>query len=419
MKTNSKIILISVLSALILAGCNKETEIIDKIETAVSAVSEQKSGGTEKKIIETEGDTQYILGGETEASADESGTAASETEDAPAELSARVFDYAALNTDTDDTENTIGNLFIKDGILAVDYSVESEDSFHVRLRFYGIEENKQLAEIDMPEGFGAYEMITETNDGILCKYIVSNSVFDEESGVFNSDYAAVTVHNDFTYEISDGYAPQDVSREVCGHNIAERDPDITDADSGEVLVVGRAAASDDDFSGTRQMYYFPIDENRFVYRTAGYESLPGFGIYDFSSGTAADVPQSENLVPLGVRGGKIYSVKTRWDGYGTELYVTDAETLETEFFWDFPDEVQANDYIEYAMPESGNYIALKYLSADEGKPALLYAIDPDAKEYTSEDIPDELKYYSLKRSSGNYVTVSNNDSKLLIAEINF
>ena len=174
MKTNSKIILISVLSALILAGCNKETEIIDKIETAVSAVSEQKSGGTEKKIIETEGDTQYILGGETEASADESGTAASETEDAPAELSARVFDYAALNTDTDDTENTIGNLFIKDGILAVDYSVESEDSFHVRLRFYGIEENKQLAEIDMPEGFGAYEMITETNDGILCKYIVSN-----------------------------------------------------------------------------------------------------------------------------------------------------------------------------------------------------------------------------------------------------
>lgn len=93
MKTNSKIILISVLSALILAGCNKETEIIDKIETALSAVSEQQSGGTEKKIIETEGDTQYILGGETEASAATAETAKaaeSETESGTADTEPQI-----------------------------------------------------------------------------------------------------------------------------------------------------------------------------------------------------------------------------------------------------------------------------------------------------------------------------------------
>ncbi|MDE5859174.1 MAG: hypothetical protein K2H23_02095, partial [Oscillospiraceae bacterium] len=162
-----------------------------------------------------------------------------------------------------------------------------------------------------------------------------------------------------------------------------------------------------------------IDENRFVYRTAGYESLPSFGIYDFSHGTATDVPDSRDLVPLGVHGGKIYSIKTAWDGFGTELYTTDPDTLETEFFMDCPIEIKGNDFVEYAMPESGSYIAVKYLPAEEDSSAQLYGIDPDTKEFIAEDIPDELKYYSLYRSMGNRVTVSNNHDRVLIAEIDF
>lgn len=416
MKTNAKIILISVLSALILTGCNKETELIDQLETTDNTVSIQQNSGTEKKIIETEGETQYILGGETEADVSENETATNEIEAVPAELSMRVFDYAALNTDTDGTENTIGNLFIKDSILAVDYSIESEDAFHVQLRFYDIDKNEQLAAIDLPEGFGAYEMITDIGGDALCRYVVSNSVFDEESGVFNSDYATLTVHNDLTYDITDGYTRQDSAFRRCGHNIAETETDIIDIDSGAVLVEGKAVTSDDDFSGTRQMYCFPADENRFVYRTAGYERLPGFGIYDFETDTATNVPDSENLIPLGVHDGKIYSVKTQWDGFGTELYATDTETLETEFFMDFPKELEQNDFVEYAMPESGEYIAFKYLPADEASPAQLYRADPDTGEFTAEDIPDELKYYTLKSSTGNRVIVSNNYDKVLIAE---
>ncbi len=198
----------------------------------------------------------------------------------------------------------------------------------------------------------------------------------------------------------------------------ERDPDITDADSGSVLVAGREAASDDDFSGTRQTYCFPVDGNRFVYRTLGYERLPGFGIYDFSAGQATDIPNTNDLIPLGVHGSRIYSVKTAWDGYGTELYITDTETLETEFFMDCPITVEANDYVEYAMPESGDFIAMKYRPEDGGSPAVLYSIDPDTKGYVSENIPEDFKYYSLTRSGDAVLINSPGSETLLVAEIN-
>ncbi|MDE7279221.1 MAG: hypothetical protein K2N26_05790, partial [Oscillospiraceae bacterium] len=293
----------------------------------------------------------------------------------------------------------------------------SEQSQVFQLRFYDIAENKLLAVMDIPDGWGPYEMIPDAGGDVLCKYIIFYSVFNEDSGIYNTDYNTITVRNDFSYDITDGYTVQDGSFECCGHNITERDPDIIDADSGEILIAGKAADEGDEFSGTRQMYYFPAGENRFIYRTLANESLPSFGIYDFSSGTATDVPDSKDLIPLGIHGGKIYSVKTAWDGFGTELYATDIKTLETEFFMDCPLTVKMNDYVEYAMPENGEYIALKYLPADEGAPALLYGISPDTKKYTAADVPDELKYYSLNRSGGNRVTISNNHDRILIAEI--
>lgn len=415
------IILTAALTAVILAGCTKGTELVDDFQTPETLPSETESNESDE--------TDYILGGETEATVSE--TEADDTDEADktdesdsepiAEVSWRVFDYGAIGIDDHGEGQAYGNSFIKDNIFCTDYVIAadkgSEEPDLFQLRFYDIEKDELLAVIDIPDGWGTYEMITDVGGDVLCRYIVSYSVFNEESGFFDTDYKTVTVRNDFSYDITDGYTVQDSSFECCGHNIAERDPDIIDADSGETLIAGKTAESDDDFSGTRQMYYFPVDENRFVYRTLGYESLPGFGIYDFSSGTAADVPDSKDLIPLGVHGGKIYSVKTPWDGFGTELYTTDTETLETEFFMDCPITIKTNDYVEYAMPESGNYIALKYKPADDEASALLYGINPDTKKYTAIDVPDELKYYTLRGSSGDRVTVSNNHDKILIAEI--
>ena len=64
-------ILAAVLSAMLLTGCNRETQLIDDIESLDTTAFTQpsKNNGAGNKIIETEGETQYIFGGITDTSA--------------------------------------------------------------------------------------------------------------------------------------------------------------------------------------------------------------------------------------------------------------------------------------------------------------------------------------------------------------
>lgn len=418
MKT--KLVISAVLAMLMLSGCSKGTELIDDIQSA-----------EETSAAENADETEYTFGGQTETAVTESetepaeteasGTENSEAENPAAGISRKTFDYGSLSSDEDAGWRPGGNYFIKDGIFCTDYGVfpdKGEDFLpSYQLRFYDMTENKLLETIDIPEGFGPCEVISEVSGSIFCKYVTYRSVFDEDSGSFNEDYSVITVRSDLSYDITEGYTAADSSLEVCGRNILERDLDITDTDSDSVLVAGKAAEDGDEFSSIWKMYCFPIDENRFVYRTGAHESLPSFGIYDFSAGTAEDVPNSKNLIPLGVHGSRIYSVKTAWDGYGTELYITDTETLETEFFMDCPITVEANDYVEYVMPESGNFIAMKYQPEDGDSPAVLYSIDPDTKDYVSENLPEDFKYYSLTRSGDAVLINSPGSETLLVAEM--
>lgn len=417
-----KIILTLIMSAMLLAGCEKNTELVDDIQTtaatsAPQAVQEVQNAAEPAK---TDAETSYILGGVTESTESAENTKTAEIKEKhTAEISWKIFDYGSLNPVVEGTEYTSGYFFIKDNIFCAYYNIVSDDrsSSVYQLRFYDIAENKFLALIDVPDNYEMVELIEESGD-TLCRVMLYNSVFDEESGVYNTESAVMTVHDDLSYDISKSDSQPYSPIECCGHNIAERNPDIIDADSGEVLIAGKKAENDKDFSGTWQMYYFPIDENRFVYRTGGYERLPGFGIYDFSTGTAADVPDFKDLIPLGVHNGKIYSVKTAWDGIGTELYITDTETLETGFFTDCPAELEMNDYVEYKMSESGKYIAVKYLPfADTEAPAVLYVIDPDTKEFFKENIPDGFKYYTIERTAKDLVLNTLSSEMVLIAEI--
>lgn len=405
-----KIILTAVLSAMLLAGCTKETELINGLQPTETALSEQTEA--------TAAETDYILGGETETTVGET-EATENAENFIARISWKAFDYGSLTSLITDTEHSYGYFFLKDNIFCAPYVdvYDNGATLFQRLRFYDIAENKLLTVIDIPEGWTINEVISETDGDDLCRYVIDNVTHDDNGSAINIDYAVMTVHNDLSYDISEGYTPRDRSVKCCGHNIAEWENDIVDADSGDVLAEGYDGTSEYDLYITWQYYFFPIDENRFVYRTAGYERLPGFGIYDFSEGRATDVPDSKDLIPLGVHGGKIYSVKTAWDGYGTELYVTDTETLETEFFMDSPVTAEMNDYVEYAMPESGNYIALKFQPEDRGASALLYGINPDTKELTATDIPDEFRDHRLERADGNRIMISNRSDKALIAEI--
>nr|MDE7289487.1 hypothetical protein [Oscillospiraceae bacterium] len=105
-------------------------------------------------------------------------------------------------------------------------------------------------------------------------------------------------------------------------------------DSGEVLVEGFNDAETELGLASKWFdYKFQIDDDRFVYRTCGFESMPGFGYYDFTTGKAADFPDSEDFMPIGYHNGKIYAELTAWDGMCQgELRTFDTETLESKLF---------------------------------------------------------------------------------------
>lgn len=424
MKKNA--IWVLALSAVMLTGCGKENELIDKLETSDITYSEQLTQiyETEKKIIETEGDTQFIFGGETETSADKSENTETENGYSTDNISVKYFDYGSLAAaDTAVRDFYEHNFFIRNNILGCSYGAFNENNdIEYQIRIFDMEENKLLTAIDLPDGYMTEDCICEANSGELCRYIINNVVYDEENDRSDIYYAVLTIHNDLTYDISEDYTPQSRSFECCGHNIAEWENDIVDTDSGGILIAGYDGTSEYDLYKTGISYDFPIDENRFVYNTLGHESLPSFGIYDFSTGTAADVPDSRDLVPIGVHDGKIYSVKTEWSGFGKDIYTTDIQTLETEFFTGNPfnaGEDDHSDYAEYAMPESGNYIAVLFTPDDTEKPEVLYGINPDTKEVVFAEIPNEFEHYSLHRFEENSVMISNDSGKVLIAEINF
>ncbi len=145
---------------------------------------------------------------------------------------------------------------------------------------------------------------------------------------------------------------------------------LVDGETGDMLVEGVEGEHIYHFDRRAQHYFAPIDENRFVYTTSGYEAIPGFGIYDYSTGKATSVPDSRDLIPHCVYGGYIYSEHTTWDGFGTEFYKTNIDTLKTEPAFGLPFEIGNNDYVFYHPFPSGEFILMiknSYTEGDDGR----------------------------------------------------
>lgn len=248
------------------------------------------------------------------------------------------------------------------------------------LRIMDINSGEIVEEI----AFGKNEFIPRVIQGDgsnLCTVIVETD--SETDSGFVYTYNVGTVNVDFECTKLDAVNYPDNYFKHYDKKLAHFDHDIINVENGEVLVDGDCGEHQYGFDSKTQYYMFPIDESRFVYRTGGYEALPGFGIYDFESKTAKDVPNGKDMIPKGYRNGRIYSVSTTWDGFGSELYVTNISTLETEWFMTVPFELGVNDYAEYFMPGNGEFILIykPYTVGDEKDiPAVLWLADPDSGE---------------------------------------
>lgn len=365
-----KIIAVLVLAAVMLTGCTEERQAE---ETLINSVTESTSETT-VTIAETEtGSVTTIV---TEPVTEKETTVVTEQEQEKEQF--RVVQ----------TGDCWRFFSLGDGIICV---------LSECLNFVDADTGEFLVSISIPDDLNTVGKVIKGSGDVLAKVICDGYDYSTTPPTYYAD--AIIVKDNYVYETIRKCESADISFEACGHNIAEWGLDIVDTDSGEVIVSGYTKEGDEyGFYTQWNEYRFDIDENRFVYRIGGYESLPGYGIYDFSTGTATTVPESRDLLPIGCHNGKIYSVKGAWDGWGSELYVTDLETLESEFFMDFPYELSINQMLEYSMPESGEFIVANkayYSDDNDVYSAALYRINPDTAEIEAViEIPDEYKCYN-------------------------
>ncbi|MCH5349355.1 MAG: hypothetical protein J1E40_08540 [Oscillospiraceae bacterium] len=304
--------------------------------------------------------------------------------------------------------------FCNDNIVFTLYDNFGDTYGTTSLYFFDIKDGTFLNSVPLFHESFFYEYLGGGYENILCKALIYNMRSD-----FPVEYSVLTVFNDFDYEFTD-YTLQDAAIMRNGHMISEWELDLVCVDGEPEVIVPGSYREDDEvgFDTQSQTYMFPIDENRFVYRTAGYESMPGFGVYDFDTKTARDVPDSRDLLPIGIHDGKIYSEKTAWDGCGgSEIFVTDIETLETSLFTKFPYYLGLSDSIQYFMPENGKYIiALKEGLSDA--PDFIYRMNSDTgeTEYICK-LPEDFYVSGGRDFIDDNTFVISSDSKLLILTV--
>lgn len=400
-----KIILTLILSAILLTACNKDVQSTPT-EQSVSIAAETSAVTESTETQKTENVSEVLPKYDEKISEN-----------------MRLFNFSKLNREGEYT--AVHNPAVSNGIKTfVNGKIicsfcritNSDGSVSSRvLRFYNTDSETIEETIPLPDNCRIDEFIGGGGD-ILCKAAVTEYV--TQDGAASKEQYIITVKNDYSYEFSE-YIPKNAALPVGGHNIAEWYLDIFDADRDMMLLEGRESDSDDGtFSGYRYyVYMFPIDENRFVYLTGGYEYTSCFGIYDFRTDTATDLDGTENLRPLGIHNGKIYSVLKPWDKNDSDIYVTDIETLETvKAMYD----LTGSEYRYYSMPESGDYILYMQRYNVGNIPNVIGVIDPDTGEITKQyNIPYGDKFYSQMYlvDENTAVIISDNMDEALIIDI--
>ena len=383
----NKLVAACIITTFALASCSAENNVTQK-ETVTETVSAVESV-TEltETIKETVAETTTEIVTEmSEAVTDE--TLMEET-------GIEFYDFGGHS----DAEGSyIGRSIISGEYFCARYSINDGDgTYSSKLRIYSIDPVVELKfEYDLPEGWSSDYFIAG-NKGEICTLHLYRF---NEGGYTETADATLKVMDDFTVEIDEDYTCDDEMLYACGHSIGSWGVDLL-ADGGELLISGKSF-EEAKFDMRVPRFMFELDENRFVYRMASYESIPGFGIYDFERVTVSEVPQSEDLIPIGHKDGKIYSEKGAWDGVATEVYVTDSETLETEFLAGLPFEWNYRDMIDWGITADGEKIILLRVSFEDVSNAYILSTETGEVMETF-----EIDY-------GNYVVFSYSDSHAAI-----
>lgn len=376
-----KLIFAALAAIVALTACqvNKDE---NKESVTVSITAEER---LEPAPAETE-NTLHGIGDYTETTIEQT-EAQKEADEAPSMENVKIITYEAI-------ENNVGGNVCASKVIPLnddtvvltfniyDYENDLPTNGYTLLRYINIEDSSLIKEIALDKGI-TYDSFELTDNGIL---LGKSYNYVEDKGIV---VTTAYVYDDYTYEIVEGETVK-AFYNVGEHHISEIGDNIVNADTSEILIERYIHENNlDSFYNTYPKYLFTVDDERFIYRNVGYESLPGFGVYDFSEGKATDIPGTENLMPIDIVDGKVYSVYTAWDDISSNtICVTDIETFETEKIYSREEQ----DQLIYSYALSADKKSLieyrqcqyKYPDMDEPIPGVLRKIDIESGEITEE-----------------------------------
>lgn len=394
----NKIIFPIILSAMLLTAC-QEPEQPPAVQPEQTESSITTTLETEAEETETTPETA-----ETSAETDEK----AETSEIKGNTSSDYFDYFTFDlgkyekglVNYNKFENRVDFhrdcILLSKDLLCSFYQYHEPDSEYFQyLRFYDIDKDEMTAEIPISAECSFFEFSHEKidDDNVLVKaYLMSNS------GMGPDSFGEITVYKDYSYDSTTEYGSIPYPGiDYYNTGIYANDPDtsnITNQRTNTTLV---------DAPNGIALYGSSIDENRFIFKKTEYDVGSYIGIYDYSTGNITEIPDSNNLTPIGYYNGKIYacltnSADTKSENGVGEIFSFDIETLEKKNFMTFhtPDDSDEG-YIICFMAQDCGYMSVvlfhniaeetKYIvSLDSGEILLKHELDPKTEDDKLRDI---------------------------------
>ncbi len=391
-----------------------------------SAVQTEQTESSVTAALETEAkETEAVS--ETSEEADEK----AETSEIKGNTSSDYFDYFTFDLGKYEkglvNYNKFDNkvdfhrdcILLSKNLLCSFYQYHDSDSEYFQyLRFYDIDGDELAAEIPIPAEYSFFEFSHEKtdNDNVLVKaYLMSNS------GMGPDSFGEITVYKDYSYDSVTEYGS------IPYPGIDYYNTGIYANDPGTDIIENlRTNTALVDAPNGIALYGSSIDENRFIFKKTEYGNGSCIGIYDYSTGNITEIPDSDNLKPIGYYGGKIYACLTNSadtnseQGVG-EIYSFDIETFEKKNFMTFhtPDD-SSDGYIICFMTQDCGYmsVVLFYNAAEETE----YIVSLDSGEILSKHELDpeteDDKLRDIMYADGRVALRNFSNDKLLVLDPN-